>query len=91
MRDSTNPAARNKQTVLDFWQSPPTEQPGFLTDDVKWHLPPSIGETQFGVSTLEGDEAKAIFQMATGVYEPMGSMDVLHTAYLAARVVPPGG
>ena len=138
MSDSTTQAAANKQTVLDFWQSPPTKQPGFLTDDVKWHLPPSIGDGQFGVTTLEGDDAKAIFEMATGVYEPMGSMDILHltaeddrvalhcvlhtrtkagydydgpyhmlfrldggkiaeawefldTAYLAARVVPPGG
>jgi ketosteroid isomerase-like protein len=130
--------AANKQTVLDFWHCEPIGQPDFLTDDVKWHLPPSIGEAQFGVQTLEGDEAKGIFMQATGVYEPVGSVDVLHvtaeedrvalhcvlhtrtkagydydgpyhmlfrlhdgkiaeawefldTAYLAARVVPPGG
>jgi len=137
MSDSTTQAA-NKQVVLDFWHAPPAKQAGFLTDDAKWHLPPSIGDGQFGVSTLEGDEAKAIFELATGVYEPLGSVDVLHliaeddlvalhcvlhtrtkagydydgpyhmlfrlrdgqiaetwefldTAYLAARVVPPGG
>jgi ketosteroid isomerase-like protein len=138
MSDRADRSTRNKQTVLDFWQAPATKQPDFLTDDVKWHLPPSIGDGQFGTTTLEGDEAKAIFELATGVYEPTGSMDILHltaeddrvalhcvlhtrtragydydgpyhmlfriegdkiaeawefldTAYLAARVVPPGG
>jgi ketosteroid isomerase-like protein len=69
---------RNKQTVLEFWQAGPVKQPGYLTDDVKWHLPPSIGEGQFGVQTLEGDEAKGIFMKATEVYEPAGSVEILH-------------
>ncbi len=39
----------------------------------------SIAQRTFGgVQDLRGDAAHAIFTAATGVYEPGGSMDVLH-------------
>jgi ketosteroid isomerase-like protein len=81
--------ASNKELVLKFWRSRPTDQPAFLTDDAVWHLPPSIADQGFadqgfadqgfgGATELRGDAARAIFSAATDVYEPGGSMDVLH-------------
>lgn len=70
---------RNKELVQRFWQSRPKDQAAFLTDDAVWHLPTSIAQRTFGgVQDLRGDAATAIFTAATGVYEPGGSMDVLH-------------
>ena len=43
-------AVANKELVLRFWQSRPQDQPGFLTDDVVWHVPTSIGQRVFGGS-----------------------------------------
>ncbi len=75
----TADTARNKELVQAFWQSRPKDQAAFLTDDAVWHLPWSIAQRAFGgVQDLRGDAAKAIFTTATGVYEPGGSMDVLH-------------
>ena len=72
-------AVANKELVLRFWQSRPQDQPGFLTDDVVWHVPTSIGQRVFGGSAdLRGDDAKAIFAAAQGVYEPGARMDILH-------------
>ena len=72
-------AASNKELVLKFWGSRPKEQAAFLTDDAVWHLPTSIANRSFrGVTDLRGDAARAIFDAATEVYEPGGSMDVLH-------------
>jgi ketosteroid isomerase-like protein len=71
--------ASNKELVLKFWRSRPTDQPTFLTDDAVWHLPRSIANRGFGGATeLHGDAARAIFTAATDVYEPGGSMDVRH-------------
>jgi len=69
----------NKELVRRFWQSRPKDQAAFLTDDAVWHLPTSIAQRTFGgVQDLRGDAARAIFTAATDVYEPGGSMDVLH-------------
>ena len=69
----------NKELVRRFWQSAPKDQPAFLTDDAVWHLPTSIGRRAFGgVADLRGDAARAIFTAGTEVYEPGGSMEVLH-------------
>jgi ketosteroid isomerase-like protein len=77
-----NDTARNKELILRFWNSRPDKQADFLTDDAVWHLPTSVGQRVFGgVSDLRGDDARAIFTAATaanGVYEPGGSMDILH-------------
>ena len=70
--------ARNKALVQEFWSARPKDQAEYLTDDAAWHLPTSIGSRRPGGADLRGDAARAIFLEATGVYEPGGSMDILH-------------
>jgi predicted SnoaL-like aldol condensation-catalyzing enzyme len=70
---------RNKEIVQRFWLARPREKATYLTDDSTWHLPTSIGQNQFGRCDLQGEEARAIFvQAATDVFEPGGSIDILH-------------
>jgi ketosteroid isomerase-like protein len=71
--------ASNKELVLRFWHSRPSDQAALLTDDAVWHLPASVAQQGFGgVTDLRGDAARAIFAAGAEVYEPGGSMDILH-------------
>jgi hypothetical protein len=74
-----NELVRNKEIVQAFWLAPPHKKAGYLTDDSTWHLPTSIGQRQFGRCDLQGEEARGIFaQAAADVFEPGGSIDILH-------------
>jgi len=60
---------RNKALVLEFWHAPFDDRGRFFTDDIVWHLPPSVRKS--GVDPdVRGEAAAKLFEWGFDTYEP---------------------
>jgi ketosteroid isomerase-like protein len=68
---------RNKALVLEFWHAPFDDRGRFFTDDIVWHLPPSVRKS--GVDPdVRGEAAAKLFEWGFETYEPGMTWDVEH-------------
>ena len=68
---------RNKALVVEFWNAPFDEREPFFTDDIVWHLPPSV-RVQGIEADVRSDGIVELFEMGFATYEPGMTWDVQH-------------
>ena len=68
---------RNKALVVEFWNAPFDEREPFFTDDIVWHLPPSV-RVQGIEADVRTDGIVELFEMGFATYEPGMTWDVQH-------------
>jgi ketosteroid isomerase-like protein len=68
---------RNKALVLEFWHAPFDDRERFFTDDVVWHLPPSVRVNSIDMN-VQRDGIAALFGMGFATYEAGMTWDVQH-------------
>ena len=69
--------ARNKALVRDFWAAPQAEKMDFVTDDVCWHLPTSVGLRGFDLE-VRGEGVRDLFLGSAERYEQGRTWDIHH-------------
>jgi predicted SnoaL-like aldol condensation-catalyzing enzyme len=74
---SVTDTERNKALVVEFWHAAFDDKERYFTDDIVWHLPPSV--RQSGIETdVRRDGIADLFAMGFATYEPGMTWDVQH-------------